>query len=80
MTEIVLSVGEDGTLRFLYADRMRELLEEGEAAIRRASHVEPEGIQWTADLSPVGGPILGPYPTREEALSEEVRWLNHHHL
>ena len=42
-----------------------------------ASHVEPVGEgQWQADLSPVGGPLLGPYDTRTEAIQAEVDWLN----
>ena len=34
----------------------------GTLAIKRASHVEPDGLgRWHADLSPVGGPFLGPF-------------------
>lgn len=31
-----------------------------------------------ADLSPVGGPLLGPYQRRSEALAAEVQWLAEH--
>ncbi|WP_242687916.1 hypothetical protein [Alienimonas californiensis] len=42
----------------------------------RASHVEPaDGGVWTADLSPSGGPVLGPFPLRSEALTAEADWL-----
>ena len=53
----------------------------GTVNIRRASHVEPttEG-RWTADLSPVGGPMLGPFALRSEALDAEQQWLLHHWL
>ena len=45
--------------------------------IRRASHVEPTADgQWTADLSPIdGGPLLGPFPMRAEALAAEAEWI-----
>ena len=83
-TGLVVSIEPDGMLRLIYSDTLRELLQEGEASISRASHIEPvatdEGIAWTADLSPVGGPLLGPFPTREAALHEEVQWLTCHHL
>ncbi|MBL8794615.1 MAG: hypothetical protein JNM56_11980, partial [Planctomycetia bacterium] len=53
----------------------------GLIAIRRASHVEPaaEG-SWFADLSPVDGPVLGPFRLRSEALAAERRWLEDHWL
>lgn len=62
-------------LRFIYSDNLRHLLDE-DAIIQRASHVEPCGTKWTADLTPVGGPILGPFDTRQQAIEEEVLWLN----
>jgi hypothetical protein len=53
----------------------------GKVSIRRGSHVEPtpEG-QWTADMSPVDGPVLGPFVHRSEALGAEVNWLEEHWL
>jgi hypothetical protein len=53
----------------------------GAVEIRRASHVEPdpEG-KWWADLSPVGGPTLGPFARRSEALAAEAGWLEAHWL
>jgi hypothetical protein len=48
----------------------------GSPVITRASHVEPD-MQgcWRADLSPVGGPLLGPFPLRSDALAAEQAWL-----
>ena len=48
----------------------------GSPTISRASHVEPdqEGCWW-ADLSPVGGLSLGPFPQRSAALAAEHAWL-----
>ena len=69
----------DGALRFVYDDALRGLLALGAATIRRASHVEPtpDG-QWTADLGPMDGPVLGPFDTRGTALDAERAWLEHH--
>jgi hypothetical protein len=49
----------------------------GELCVRRASHVEPDDVgRWWADLAPVDGPKLGPFPLRSQALQAEVAWLN----
>lgn len=70
----------NGAIRCVY-DEAIELAELGSLEIRRASHVEPttDGT-WTADLSPVGGPIIGPLPLRTEALDAERQWLESHWL
>ncbi len=53
----------------------------GTVSIRRASHVEPDASgQWLADLSPVQGPVLGPFLTRSAALAAEHDWLSRHWL
>jgi hypothetical protein len=75
-----LIVQADGSLRCLY-DETVDLSAVGQVTIRRASHVEPtEQGQWQADLSPVGGPVLGPFMLRSEALAAEVEWLRRHWL
>lgn len=78
--EILIAIDERGTMKFLYHDALVSLLEEGEADIQRASHVEPCGTEWEADMSPVGGQVLGPFPTRGEALAAEVAYLNTFYL
>src|SRR2546423_10935236 len=51
----------------------------GTLAIRRASHVEPDDQgRWWADLGTVGGPSLGPFDRRSEALRAEAAWLDEH--
>lgn len=72
---MILRIEPDGTLVTVYTETL-PLEELGRASIARASHVEPtpEGT-WTADLSPVNGPVLGPYAKRSEALAAEVAWL-----
>ena len=70
-----LVIDPSGSVRCLY-DESLPLAELGRLAISRGSHVEPnESGQWRADLSPVGGPQLGPFATRSTALEAEREWL-----
>jgi hypothetical protein len=70
-----LIVEPDGRLRCLY-DESIDLAALGRLTITRGSHVEPTADgRWTADLAPVGGPILGPFGTRSGALAAEREWL-----
>ena len=74
MPAIVVSAG--GRVRALYSEAL-ELAILGRVSIRRASHVEPnENGAWLADLAPVGGPKLGPFAKRSEALAAEETWLS----
>lgn len=66
--------------RFIYSDAWLDLLQQGISQIRRASYVEPDLGGWVSDLSPVGGPKLGPFIRRDEALDAEVKWLNEHKI
>ena len=44
----------------------------GQLQITRASHVEPDAEgNWWADMGPSGGPMLGPFKSRSEALEAE---------
>jgi hypothetical protein len=73
-------VTPQGETRCIYGEEI-DLRSLGILAIRRASHVEPsDNGRWLADLSPVGGPVLGPFDLRTEALSAEVSWLEQHWL
>ena len=75
-----LIIRPDGITRCVY-DETIDLQSLGRLAIRRASHVEPDGTSsWYADLLPVQGPMLGPFPTRSEALKAETAWLAEHWL
>jgi hypothetical protein len=70
----------DGSAKCLYGEEL-DLTALGSLEIRRGSHVEPtEDGSWTADLSPVNGPRLGPFPCRSDALEAERTWLEHHWL
>lgn len=75
-----LVVRRNGTVECLY-DEALNLAQIGQLTIARASHVEPTGSgQWTADLTPANGPVLGPFRTRTEALHAERIWLEEHRL
>ncbi len=70
-----LVVQPDGTVRCLYAELI-DLTALGNPQIRRASFVEPDANgQWQVDLSPSGGPNLGPFGCRSAALDAEIAWL-----
>jgi hypothetical protein len=75
-----LVVGPSGRVRAIYSEVI-DLDTLGRPTITRASHVEPDGEgRWHADLRPIGGPVLGPYPLRSQALEAEVAWLEAHSL
>ena len=76
---MTINVAPDGTVRCLYTEAI-DLASLGPAEIRRASHVEPTQGGWSADLTPVNGPVLGPFPLRSEALAAEVDWIERHVL
>jgi hypothetical protein len=76
--DLVISPG--GTVRAVYSEEI-ELDSLGHAVITRASHVEPDDSgRWLADLTPVAGPVLGPFRRRSEALEAELAWLVTHWL
>jgi hypothetical protein len=74
-SDMELVVAADGVARCIY-DEALDLREIGTLKITRASHVEPDrdGFWW-ADMGPSGGPVLGPYRSRSEALGAERAWL-----
>lgn len=77
--EHVLRFDATGSVSFVWDDDLADLKEHGAVSIRRASHVEPdENGDWIVDLAPVGGPTLGPFDLRAEALAAEREWLRWH--
>jgi hypothetical protein len=75
-----LVVTPAGQVRCVYSELL-DFKALGPVLIRRGSHVEPDASgSWTADLAPVGGPLLGPFEHRCSALDAEMAWLREHWL
>jgi len=75
-----LRITTGGTVLCIYGEAI-DLGGLGTLAIRRGSMVEPTSAgEWTADLSPVAGPLLGPFASRSLALAAEQAWLQQHWL
>jgi hypothetical protein len=74
-----LVVCSNGAVSCIY-DEALDLRELGRLMIKRASHVEPDQDgNWCADMGPSGGPVLGPFKSRSEALVAEREWLSGRH-
>ena len=70
-----LIIAPGGAVRCIYGEEI-DLATLGSLAITRASNVEPDQHgRWWADLSPIGGPVEGPFDLRSEALAAEHVWL-----
>ena len=75
-----LLIAPTGSIRCVYGEAVN-LHQLGRLSIQRGSHGEPTADgQWPADLSPVNGPLLGPFESRADALTAEVAWLLEHWL
>lgn len=81
MSQKIITVKPDGSMEFVYNDKLRGLIKQGEAKITRASTIEPgdpslgqDPLRWYATM--FDGPVLGPFETREQALAEEEEWIN----
>ena len=75
-----LVITSSGVVRCVYSEEI-DLTALGSPVITRASHVDPDQQgRWSADLSPVGGPMLGPFSSRSEALDAERQWLERNWL
>ena len=73
---------ETGDAVYVYDDDVDRVFRDAgfKGVIRRASYVEPTEDGWVADLSPAGGPKLGPREDRATVLDLEKRWLVAHLL
>ncbi len=77
--EMDLVVDAGGSIRCIYGEEL-DLRALGKLQITRASHVEPGAAgYWWADMGPSGGPVLGPFRRRSEALGAERGWLQLNH-
>ena len=76
---IAITIEDNGSLNFVWDDRLADLAAGCDVTTKRVSNVEPaDDGQWWADMAPVDGPKLGPYRLRGEALQAERDWLWEH--
>ena len=73
--EYTINVLPNGSLQFIWTDDLADLVNEGQAEIVRASHVEPSDGKWYADMGPSNGPVLSGFAKRSDAIAAEVQWL-----
>lgn len=74
-----ITINRDGSLEAIWSDDLACLRKIGTATITRASHVEPTAAGlWEADMGPSGGPVLGPFELRQQAIDAEIAWLKEH--
>lgn len=71
-----IRINPDGTAVMIYTEDI-DITDIGNVqSITRASIVEPtDGNQWAADMRPIGGPVLGAFNKRSEALAAEANWI-----
>ena len=82
-TVVELLITADGSTQYIHSDEAAAFCEELPLRTQRASTIEPdEQGQWWVDLSPVGGPRLGPYAPsqRARAVKDEIEWVRQHVL
>jgi hypothetical protein len=78
-SEMDLVVDAGGSIRCIYGEEL-DLRALGKLQITRASHVEPDAEgYWWADMGPSGGPVLGPFKNRTQALVAERGSLQLNH-
>ena len=77
---MIISIDLNGGIRAIYSDGFNwQAL--GKPLIQRASQVEPDHLGlWWADLGVSGGPRIGPFARRDEAIAAEVAWLERNRL
>lgn len=71
---MIIRFDVEGKAKTVY-NEMLELETLGNVSHVRASHVEPDGAGWSADMSPIGGPVLTGFSKRSEALKAEIEYI-----
>lgn len=71
-----IKINPDGTAIMIYTEDINIADLGSVQSITRVSRVEPtSGNQWAADMGPIGGPVLGAFDKRSDALSAEINWI-----
>jgi len=76
--KLLEAVGEVKIRRASHVDVPGDLRPAAIAALEAAG-VPIVHNQWYVDLAPSGGPVLGPFPVRDDALAAELKWLEDNH-
>ena len=71
---MVIRFDDQGRAKTIY-NELLDLEALGKVSHVRASHVEPDGPGWSADMSPIGGPVLSGFNKRSEALKAEIEYI-----
>jgi len=61
------------------SDKAKARIEDERGWVMAATGRLEPNLFW-ADMSPVDGPVLGPFSTYEHAITAEIRWLQQHDL
>jgi hypothetical protein len=72
---LLASVGQVTVRRASHVEPLEDLSIEARAWLAQHGTVIPTALSWWADLLPVNGPVLGPFPARDAALAAELVWL-----
>jgi hypothetical protein len=75
---LLVNLGDIQIRRVSHVEPTDSLSEEALAWLRQNLDGEILPNSWWADLTPVEGPVLGPYDTRDYALTMELTWLKKH--
>lgn len=71
-----IKINPDGTAIMIYTEDIDIAALGNVQSIIRASIIEPtDGNRWVPDMGPVGGPVLGAFDKRSDALAAEANWI-----
>ena len=71
-----IRINPDGTAVMIYTVDIDIAALGNLQSITRASLIEPTNRnQWAADMRPIGGPVIGAFDKRSDALTAEIYWI-----
>ena len=74
-TAMMGKLGNVSIRRASHVDQYLDLSDKAKLEVRHMLKQQPPYPGWFADLSPSGGPVLGPFNTHSEAIKAELTWL-----